>query len=92
MIDPLRGDYFFISLNDNLIGAEQYLSDCLNQYPDYEQYLYSYDFQTQRINGLSITTIEPTIAGDKGPEDALYAHVCGIGMLCFSHNIFAHPI
>ncbi len=35
MIDPLRGDYYFVSLNDNLNGADEYLSPCLNQHPSH---------------------------------------------------------
>ena len=75
LINPLRGEYFFISLNNNLIGAQQYLSNCLNQDPNHEQYTFLNDFTTQRIGGVKVTTIE-----GEGTEDTLYAHVCGIGM------------
>ena len=66
LIDPLRGDYFFVSLNNNVDGAEEYLSKCLNKYPKHEQYTFLNSFQTQSIGNLKIKTIE-----GEGTEDPL---------------------
>eukprot|EP01083_Nonionella_stella_P293938 999475_1 len=81
LVDPLRGDYFFVSLNDNLEGVE-YLSSCLNVYPHHDhdnvfeteqQYAFLNEFQTQKVGGSRVVTIE-----GEGTEDTIYSHVCGI--------------
>ena len=75
LVDPIRGDYFFISLNDDTTGADEYLSNCLNMYPKHEQYTFLNKFETSKVGGVLTTTIE-----GEGTQDTLYAHVCGIGM------------
>lgn len=84
LVDPLRGNYFFVSLNKDVTGAEQLLSDCLNQHPNHETvepYTFPNEFLTKRIGGVKTTTIEHNETDQWSTEDTLYAHVCGIGML-----------
>ena len=80
LVDPLRGDYFFVSLNDDVTGADQLLSDCLNQYPNHETYTFPNHFLTRKVGGVKTTTIEHEQIDDWHTEDTLYAHVCGVGM------------